>query len=1117
MKILRNRRRLSRPFLKFDLKMRLTTLLLFTVLIGLHANNGYSQRTKITLTMDDSSLSQVIDEIEATTDFRFVYRNSQVDVGRKVSVNVKKARITEVLELLFGNTAIDYSIREKQIHLKIRSNPSKNIPKQQASVRQDPIQVSGKVADVNGVPMSAVSVVIKGTSRGVATDFDGNYQITVPNSQSVLVFTNIGFAEKEITVGNQTIINVTMEEAVSQLDEVVLNAGYYKTEKKVATGNIAKVTSEAIGKQPITTPLQALSGRMAGVQITQQTGLAGGGVEIQIRGRNSIRDDGNAPLFIVDGVPIPSVTLLSPLGGGGDIFRSSLAPINNFNPSDIESIEVLKDADATAIYGSRGANGVVLITTKKGISGKTVFNINHSAGLGEVSNKLDLLNTEQYLEMRREAVKNDGLEAFLENPNFDSFWPDIKLWDSTRYTDWQEELLGGTAEFYNSQVSLSGGNDNLQFLLSGTLLSQSTVFPGDYKTTRGSGLLSLNYLSDNKRLSVSTVINFMAEKNNLPGGDLTFQAIGLAPNTPEPFDDLGNLNFEDNTFPNNPYVTLQRPYEAKRRNLNVSSQIDYSIIPELSLKMNLGYNYTTIDELRKIPLSTLAPNIRRFGGSVRSSNGTIETWIIEPQAEFKKDLGPGKLIFLVGGAFQYTFNERETLFAQGYTSDALLGNINSAPTIIAQPLVFSEYKYNALFGRINYNLLNKYIVNITGRRDGSSRFGPGKQFGNFGSIGAAWIFSNELFFKNNAPFISFGKLRTSYGTTGSDQIGNYRYFETYQSSDNPYLGTVGLTPTRLPNNDFSWETNRKFEAGIELGFWKNRISLSSSYYQNRSSNQLVGIPLAATTAFSSVIANWPATVENTGWEFEVSSSNIKSSDFNWNTAFNLTIPRNELIEFPDLEGSSFANELTIGESLETDRALRSLGVNPETGVYVFEDQNGDGAINLEDRLPIREIRQDFFGGITNSISYKGIQLDFTFQFVKQSAPSYQVSFGRPGTASNQPIQVLERWQEPGDITNIQRYSLGVDPLANSGYANYSFNSDGSIVDASFIRLQNASLSYSVSKEVIDKIKVFDNLRIYIQGQNLLTITNYLGLDPETPTSQVLPPLRTITAGIDIGF
>lgn len=1096
--------------LKFDLKMKLTVLFVFVSFFCLQANTGYSQPAKLTLHMENARVEAVLDEIEAETGFLFVYKMKEVDLDRKVTLKVKRKKITEVLNRLFQGTNTDYEIIKKQIVL---TRAKDNNDGGQSIITQDPIRVTGKVTDEAGLPLAGVTVRISGTNTGVATDFDGNYTITVPNDESVLVFTSIGFTTQEITVGNQTTINVTLKEAVNELDEVVINAGYYITSKREATGNISQITAQEIEKQPVANPLQALQGRTAGVYIQQQTGLPGGGLSIQIRGLNSIRrgndDFASQPFYLVDGVPFTSTSIAGELGG---ILSDNVNPLSIINPSNIESIEILKDADATAIYGSRGANGVVLITTKKGKPGKSKIIINHSSAFSQVGNKMDLLNTEQYLEMRNEAFANGGATPTEANA------PDLLFWDPNTETDWQEKLLGGSSYTTNTTASISGGTNNTQYLFSGTYYNEGTVFPGDFNFNRVSGLLNLQHKSTDNKFNFNVSVNYSTANNTLPQSDLTDDAVTLSPNAPALYDENGAINWENNTFFNPIAAFQEKKYESRMSTINVNTFLSYEILPNLKLSASLGYSDTRLDEVSTVPKSVGRPDIRDFVlARLNLGNNQSRTSIIEPQLNYTKDIGGGNLKVLVGATYQETIREGETIQAVGFPSDALINNQAAAEFMFIDP-IYSQYRYNAIFGRLNYNWNDRYIVNLTARRDGSSRFGPGKQFANFGAVGVAWVFTNEAFFANKAV-MSFGKLRASYGSTGNDRIGDYEYLNTYRITRNNYAGDIGLIPTRLPNDDYSWETNKKLELGLEIGLLDDRVLFSSSFYQNRTSDQLVGRPLPRITGERRIQFNLPALIENKGWEFELNTINILSSKFEWKTGINLTIPRNTILEFDDIEETGFSNLYTIGESIFVKKLLNVIGVDAETGLYSFQDVDGNGRVDTStasfDRVFGKEVTQDYFGGIQNTIKYKGIELGFLFQYVKQTGFNYIRSFtNAPGRLSNQPTVVLNRWQQPGDATDVQQFSTSNTVARN--YRNFRSHSGGTIGDASFIRLKNTSLSYTLPQNIINTLNL-QNFRVYLQGQNLFTITNYLGLDPESQSSVRLPPLRTISFGLQLSF
>ncbi|RNL87739.1 SusC/RagA family TonB-linked outer membrane protein [Sinomicrobium pectinilyticum] len=1105
------------PVPKPDLKMKLTVLLLVFTLFQLRAATSYAQKTKITLNMQGVSVLEVIEEIEAITDFGFLYREKDLDLERKVSVKARKKGIEDILETLFKDAPVTYSISDKLIILTKKGNTTSpnNTPtsKEKTGENQQQFEVSGIITDPEGNPLPGVNIIIKGTNQGTMSDPDGKFTI-LAQTKDILTFSYVGFKRIEIPVNGPDPIDLQMEEDIMSLEGVEVNAGYWKVKDRERTGNISRLTSEEIAIQPVGNVMAAAIGRMPGVNIQQNTGLPGGNFRIRIRGQNSLRSDANEPLYIIDGVPFSATSLATDLAG--EIFRTGAgtSPLNTINPSDIESIEVLKDADATAIYGSRGANGVVLITTKRGSVGKTRVDVNFQHGLGKVPHFMDLLNIKQYLEMKREAFANDDAE-------FRSFDYDVNgAWDFNRDVDWQKRLIGGTSETTNAQLSISGGGRNTQYTFNGGYYRETTVLPGSFAYQRGSGQLNVNHTSNNQNFKANFLVNFSKDKNNLPRVDYTNQALTFAPNAPEPFNGDGSINSANGAWGilGSPFVDLKNSYSNGTDNLITNGVFTYSILPGLELKTNLGYTTTKMNERILYPISAQDPtSIFATGtGQAQFVDSSIHTWIGEPQIEYEWAIGKGHLNILVGTTFQKVTRESKTINATGIGSDALLEDLSVASTIRASNN-FLEYRYNAIFGRIHYNWKEKYLINLTGRRDGSSRFGTGNQFGNFGAIGMAWIFSNENFIKNNLPFLSFGKLRSSYGTTGNDQIPDYGYLETY-SSPGSYLGGTTLIPARIANQNFSWEVNKKFEVGLELGMFKDRISLSTSYYRNRSSNQLVGFSLPGITGFTIVQANLPAMVQNMGWELELTTRNIQTKDFSWGTFANLTIPRNKLVDYPNLEGSPYGNRYVIGEPLNIAKVYQYLGANQETGEYQFQDVDEDENVSSpNDTQFVKEIGQQYYGGINNSLTYKGLQLDFFFQFVKQVTQSYRNAFTAPGFSAiggNQPIEVLGRWQQPGDITDIPRFSA-TNSLFSTSFGSRWKSSDHAYEDTSFIRLKNVSLSWNLPMEVAHKLKL-QQARIYIQGQNLLTITNYRGLDPEvSPTS--LPPLRVFTTGIQLTF
>lgn len=473
---------------------------------------------------------------------------------------------------------------------------------------------------------------------------------------------------------------------------------------------------------------------------------------------------------------------------------------------------------------------------------------------------------------------------------------------------------------------------------------------------------------------------------------------------------------------------------------------------------------------------------------------------------------------------QQNNSDGQDLFATGFNSDAVMKDIHSAASISVDATTNTVYRYNGAFGRINYNRQDKYIVNLTARRDGSSRFGAESQFHNFAAAGAAWIFSQEEFIRENLRFLSFGKLRGSYGTTGNDQIANYSFMNLYNSTGNSgvaYQGSTGLLVNGIPNPYLQWEDTKKLQVGIDLGLFKDRILLTGNYVYNRSSNQLLPYALPTTTGSSSITTNFPAVIQNTAWEFSLNTTNVKSGKLTWTSSFILTIPKNKLVSFPNLATSTYASTLVIGQPLSITKVYHFLGVDPATGRYTFADRNGNptsSPSNPADKTVLINILPKYYGGLQNTFSYKGFQLDFLFQFVKQigSDPgSFGGSTFLPGTKFyNQTTVPLNRWQKPGDITFIQRYSSNTS--LSQSYSN-ALSSDAVYSDAvSFIRLKNLSLSYQLPEKWQQQVRL-RNCRLYMQCQNLLTITKYHGFDPETKGFSSLPPLRVVTFGLQVGL
>lgn len=1044
---------------------------------------------KLTLSFSNAPLEDVFREIKRQSGFGFIYTTEQLQRAKPVTVQLKDASLQQALEACFKNQPLSYVVEDDHIAVREAAGITNSIPK----------ELRGLVVDEDESPLPNATITIKGKNRMTSTDENGAFVLSNIEDDDVLIVTSVGYKEKEIPVKGRSFIKLSMQIRISTLDETVVIA-YGTTTKKLNTGTISKVKSQDIGKQPVSNPLAALQGRVPGLIITQVNGLPGSKFNVLIRGQHSIQQ-GNDPLFVVDGVPFVSENLTQ---------RSSIQthnPFNTINPADIESIEVLKDADATAIYGSRGAGGVILITTKKAKTGRLNVNASLYHGWGKVTRKQKLMNTKQYVAMRKEAFANDGVTPQLSNAY------DFLAWDSTRYTDWQDLLIGGTARSSNAQVKLSGGTAFTKFGFGANYYRESTVFPGDKWADRISFNFTGTHQSADNRFSINLSAMYGHDQSRMPKEDLA-GSIFLPPTAPPPFDSAGNLNWSENNFNfTNPFAKLLQDYEGLTEMLNTSLTLSYRITKGLVLRSSAGFNRITLDELVLTPIASQSPVGTPYGIAAKTDN-SVKNWIIEPQLEYSLGFSRhAKLQLLAGGSFQNKTQASSILDGTGFTDDRFLRLYSSAPSLKLSNKA-TEYKYRGAFGRARFNWKDKFLLNVSARRDGSSRFGPGKQWANFGAVGAGYVFSEEQFFKKQSA-LSFGKLRVSYGTAGNDQIGDYQYLDSWSPTAYPYLNSVSIEPSRIANPSYSWELSRKLEAALELGFLKNRIELNINWYKNRTVDQIINYRLPTQTGFFSVLKNFPGIVENRGWEFDFISRNIVKSSFTWTTFFNASVPKNILVAFPGLESSTYSTAYRIGEPLSVHLGYHWLGVDSATGIYQFEDINKDGSLTSADYHVVGSTMPRFYGGFGNEFRYKKWTLDFLFQFVSQKGLNQLYSGANGGLITNQSVRKLDRWQKPGDRTAFQKFSQQTSgPIITA--ANRLTTSDAFLTDASFIRLKNVSLSWSLPDAWLRKLNATD-CRLYLRAQNLLTITDYQVADPESQSIYALPPLRMMVVGIEFNF
>jgi TonB-linked SusC/RagA family outer membrane protein len=1112
-----NRRMLTETLLI----MRITAFLLLAASLQVTAR-GFGQT--VTLSVKDAPLSQVFDQVKRQTGLSFFWDEQTLKGTHPVTLDLKNATLEQALDACLEGQSLTYHLVENLVIIKPKQPSTPDPPSLESST--PPGEIHGRVTGAGGIPLSGANIIIKRTKRGQQTNANGEFVIKNVNADDILIISFIGYKTQNLKVGTGVDFPVVLEETKNELDKVVIQA-YGTTTQRLNTGNIATVTAAEIERQPVMNPLLALEGKIPGVIVTPKSGYSSSPIKIEIRGR-SVIDGGqpSEPLYIIDGVPLTVLNLSGAnYATGSNGFAQGMngpaggqSPFFSVNPQDIESITVLKDADATAIYGSRGANGVIIVTTKTGKAGKTKFDMNAYEGESMLTGRYDLLNTQQYLMMRREAFKNDqatyGLVPGLTIPNVNNAY-DILTWDTTRYTDLQKIYWDGIGHTTDIELSISGGDKQNTFRIGGSYHQETSVMSRSGADQRASSQFNYTHKSLDQRLSFSLTSFYSFTQSDLisVGGSVL-----APPDVPPIFNSEANLNWigwQPVSGNVGSWSSLFQPYDAKTGFLNSHLSLQYEIMKGLSFSTQLGYSTTHGENYSLTPIISLNPINSNPRGQSAFSNTNVGNSIVEPQLEYKRIVGKGKLNVLAGASNQSVSSDDNAENGIGYVNDNLLRSLNNAPIKYAFNGI-GQYKYAALFARVNYNLSDEYLLNLSARRDGSSRFGPGKQYGNFWSVGAAWIFTEEDWFKRHLPGLSFGKLRASYGLTGNDQIGDYGFLTQWTANGGtPYQGSSNYEPIQHANPNLQWETNYKLEGALDLGFFKDRLTSEVAWYRNRCGNQLVSFPLPNITGFQYVSANSPALIQNTGWEMTLRGKIIETKDFNWSANVNIGFNRNKLVAYPNLSQSPYAALYTLGQSLSIQRLLHYTGVDPQTGQYTYYDKNHNGEIdyrfnNGNNDLYNKDLAIPFDGGLGTDLYYRKWQLNMYFQFRKQVIRS-SLFANYPGTISNQSIEVLNRWQKPGDHAQFARFTTRPQQSDNNFIL-----SDGVYTDGSYFRLRNLSLSYELPGDWIKKAGLQKSM-IYARAQNIFKITRYPGIDPDSPGLGSLPPAKVFILGIQFIF
>lgn len=1131
---------LSPETLRFCMKVSFLHLLLTALLMNsvLAARAQELLEQRISIHQENSTVRQVLNSIEQTARIKFVYSREVVRTDQRVTLVATDERLGTVLERLLRPMRVSYVVTGNQVAL-TRTAPSGNDdagPRKTSELAPaDALEetITGTVSDENGQGLPGVSVVLKGTTRGTTTNADGKYRLNVPDRSAVLVFSFVGYGSQEVATGGRAVVNVSLKADEKSLNEVVV-VGYGQVRKSDLTGAVVTVPVEEIKKVAVTSLDQALQGRAAGVQITQNSGSPGGTTTIRIRGGNSIQGD-NEPLYVIDGVPFKN-------DGAGS--GSSFNVLSTLNPSDIETMTVLKDASSTAIYGSRGANGVVIITTKRGKAGRSVVNFESYYGVQEVRKFYPVLNAREYAQFVNDANTNEGRAPVYTPAQVDAFG---------QGTDWQREIFR-SAPIQNYQLSMSGGDEKTQYVLSGGYFKQDGIVTNS-DFDRYSLRLNLDRKLTNKiKVGNSLTVNRTVTNQSRTDGDLgsaglvTIAALQFPPILPV-------FNPDGSYLVTNPALTFTADNpaalarESKNRNTayrtfgNVFA--DYQIIDGLNLRVLLGVDAILQKQDSYLPRSVSSGLAQ--GGAASIFNGQSVTWLNENLLTYTRTFrSVHNVNALVGYTQQANRTENSSAAARNFVNDNLnSGNLGSGSVPLVPSSGIGAWGLQSYLARINYGYRDKYLLTASFRADGSSRFGANKRYGYFPSAALAWRVSEENFLKNVLVLTDL-KLRATYGMTGNqDGIGNFPAYSLL-GTQNYVLGGVvatGIGPAQIANPDLSWESTTQADLGIDVGLLNNRITFTADVYLKRTRDLLLNVTIPSTSGYTSAIKNL-GRVENRGVEFSLSSRNIDKA-FKWNTDLNLAANRNRVLDIggaPQLFAGQVANIaqnvnsgiIRVGEPLGsffgyiTDGLYQSTDelaalADPQArrpGDRKYADLNGDKRIDDLDRTIIGRAQPKLLGGLNNTFSYKGFELTVFMQGVygNQILNANRFELEYLNGTNNQNRDMLNRWTPTNTNTDIPRAST-------TRPANRI--STRQIEDGSYLRLKNVQLAYNFPSAVLAKLRI-QGLRAYVAAQNYATWTRYSGYDPEVnrfgqdSRSQGFdygsyPAAKTILFGLNVGF
>jgi len=1094
--------------------MRVSCIYLFTIVafFGMaHAADGNAQvlEQKVSITLENVSLKEALRKIESVSDVKFLYQPQILATPGKVNLSATEERLADVLKKILDPLAIRFESEGNQIVLMKQSQGALQIDSEETNSTEHAfeVQITGTVTDDLGQPLPGVNVLVKGTTMGTTADAEGKFSLSVADENSVLVFSFIGFISQEVQVGQRTNIAVQMMPDITSLSEVVV-VGYGEMKKSDVTGSLSSVKGEELNAYPATNMMQSLSGRATGVQISQNTGAPGAAISVRVRGTNSVQGN-NEPLYVVDGFP----------------YSGNPTLLNN---ADIESIEILKDASATAIYGSRGANGVVLITTKRGKAGKTTVDYDGYYGVQKIRKKIDMMNAQEYAQFYNEQAANDGLAPHFTQDQINSFG---------KGTDWQDVALR-TAAIQNHTVTVNGGGESTRFSISGSNFNQDGIIKGSNYIRNSLRANLSSDISKKFKLDLSTILTRIdSDRKNSGqgnrGGSLISAMLSGYPTIPTYNDDGTYTNLAQayswgSNVITNPLNFIEQQSDKIRSNkVLANGAITYKILDGLSFKVSGGIENT--DDRNDLYTT------KKFVNSTGSAtvNTTQSSSVLnENTLSYVKEFNNHSISAVAG--FTYQKYQQTTLNASGsgFVSDIQQSfDIGAAATQGVPSSSFMQWSLLSYLARVNYAFKGKYLATVSFRSDGSSRYTDGQKWGSFPSASLAWRVSDEAFMENIRA-ISNLKIRGGYGETGSTAIDPYSTLNQLFSSKVVFGDalTTGYSPGVRLAGPLKWETTAQTDIGIDLGLFENRVNFSADFYVKNTRDLLNKVPLASSLGYTYTIQN-VGKVQNKGIEL-MASGVVLEGPFRWDVSANISFNRNKVVKLyggNDVLGDAI-DIAAINDNINILREGKPLGSffgyvekgYDNTGRITYEDFNNNGIRDIGDKQIIGNPNPNFIYGFNSTMSYKNFELNIFIQgsqgndIFNVSAVGQTLDFGQ---GLNMPRDVYENHWTPENTT--AKYPV----ISRSSQTQVS---NRFVEDGSYMRFKNIQLSYNLPVSVLE-LKWLRKAQIYVSGQNLITITGYSWYDPEINSyggsnsirlgidHYSYPTAKTMTVGMRLGF